>query len=522
MTKFPQELHVRRTSLYHNMKELVVILPSNWGEDVTEVVDVSDSGHDMVTGLASFVFRQVSLSKRNDLIITVGIILPRSIDGFCDIPTSSSFHLGNLRLAEKLMSTRSRSNWDYIRFKKSATNRQMKSAISTSICWDNNFDLSELFLSVLANFGKSPALSRSLLLLLSQIRRSRLSCASEFLETLLLQLILSPLPILTESNSCIELLPTFPIYMCYSLPMNKSLLMLQFGTTILGFITKLGEDGIEIVRELELDHDKVVDGELNVFTFNEKIIGIYVMNALDFYDTIPQNTSVLVPNHKIGTTDPIMRTLDLNRIVHLTVVTCNSIFSGDIHLRPQDPSDLKCSQVSASCPIKRLEEYAFNIDAIDSYSQHIVKLELPSSHLCQRSEENQIHRRPPGATLSTPQLGEDNSFNVIAWLLLGFELWDQIYQCIASCIIVVHLQFALKIIRGSSEMLLEPYLSQRAIQNDWRNPLCLHPLLNTQITPSYQDCNTQLASCNNCHSDMSILKRWAARLAHYSRHVCMC
>ena len=234
-----------------------------------------------------------------------------------------------------------------------------------------------------------------------------------------------------------------------------------------------------------------------------------------------QNTSVLVPNDEIDITDPIMRTLDLNRFVHLTLATCNSIFSGDANLLQQDPSDLKCLQVSASCLIKRLEERTLNIDAIDSYSQQIVKLELPSSHLCQRSEENQIYRSSPGATLSTPQLGEDNSSNVIASLLLGIELWNQIYQCIGSCIIVVQLQFALNIIRGSSEMLLEPYLSRRAIRNDWRIPLSLHPLLSTQ-TPSYQDCNTQLAYCNNCQSDMSIVKRWTARLAHYSRYVCMC
>ena len=157
----------------------------------------------MVTDLPSFVFHPVSLSKRNDLVFTVGIILPRSIEGFCDIPTSSSFHLSDLCLAEQLTSTHSRSDWDYIRYEISATNRQRKSA-STSICSDNNFDLSELVLSVLANLGKSPALSRSLslLLLLSQISRSRLSCASEFLVTLLLQLILSPLPILPESNPC--------------------------------------------------------------------------------------------------------------------------------------------------------------------------------------------------------------------------------------------------------------------------------------------------------------------------------
>ena len=164
--------------------------------------------------------------------------------------------------------------------------------------------------------------------------------------------------------------------MCRSLPMNKSPLMLQFGTTTLGFITKLVEDGIEIVRELELDHGKVLGGVPDVFVFNEKIIGICVMRALDLNGIIPQNTSVLVPNDEIDITDLIMRTLDLNRFVHLTLA----------NLLQQDPSDLKCSQVSASCLIKQLEERTLNIDAIDSYSRQIVKLELPSSHLCQRSE----------------------------------------------------------------------------------------------------------------------------------------
>ena len=314
----------------------------------------------------------------------VGIILPRSINGFCNIPTSSSFRSSNLRLAEQLTSMHCRFDWDYIRYEKSAATRQRKSA-STSICWDNNFDLSELILSELANFGNSPALPRSLSLLFSQLSRSRLLCASEFLVLLSLQLILSPLPNLPESNACLELLPTSPIYMCCSLPMNKSPLMLQFGITTLGFITKLGEDGIEIVHEVELGHGKLLGGVSAVFVLNEKMIGIYVMRALDLNDIIPQNTSVLIPNDKIDITFPIIRTLDLNRIVHLTLTTWNSMFSGDTNLLQRHPSDLKYSQVSASRLIKRLEEHILNIDAIDSYSRQIVKLELPSSHLCQRS-----------------------------------------------------------------------------------------------------------------------------------------
>ena len=207
--------------------------------------------------------------------------------------------------------------------------------------------------------------------------------------SLLLQLLLLSPPILPESIVCMELLPTSPIFMCRSLPMNKSPLMLQFGIATFGVITKLGEDGIEIVLKLELNHGKVLSGVRRaVFVTDEKMVGTHVMRTL---------------NDKIDIAVPIMRTQDLDHIIHLTLATSKSMLSDDTHLLQRDPSDLEYSLLSASLLSRRLEELTLNIDAIDSYSPQNVKLELPSPHLCQRSEESPIYRRSPEATLSTPQ-----------------------------------------------------------------------------------------------------------------------
>jgi len=151
-----------------------------------------------------------------------------------------------------------------------------------------------------------------------------------------------------------------------------------------------------------------------------------------------------------------------------------------------------------------------------------VKLELPSPpHLCRRSEESPIYRRSPKATPSTPQLGEDDSLEVLAWLALSIELRIKVYQGIKSSIIVL-LQFAFNIIRRLSEMLLEPYLSQNEIRNVCRTPLCFYPHSNMPEALSYHGRITQVASSMTSIEACRSWKDGQPNLLTYCQHVCTC
>ena len=293
--------------------------------NVGVVVDVSNSGHDVLTDLTSSWFCPVSMPRQNNLKSIIHMPSPRSPDDTCDIPTSypvfmlvifpermklQQFPPSHLLFLKKPNAFASKpliwliNPWNSLPVHKSSLLSQfgmtasrfitkfgegetwslvasssfaslMTTSLLVPILSSASFTPSApLLFSVPVLFPNGPALIQSLytpymLLARSQPLRSLVLLLPQ------LQLILPSAKLFsTHSPAFTSTMFASTISMCRSLPMDDSSIFLQFGKTTQCFIAKLGEDGTEIFPASTSGGGQVLAGVSDFILFNEVFFSV--------------------------------------------------------------------------------------------------------------------------------------------------------------------------------------------------------------------------------------------------------